>query len=37
MLNKIGLNTVRCEENIENVDYFLNKKYNQHFFKSEIL
>jgi len=32
MSNEIGLNTAWCEGSIENVDYFLNKKYNQPLF-----
>jgi hypothetical protein len=32
MSNEIGLNTAWCEGSVENVDYFLNKMYNQPLF-----
>ncbi len=37
MSNEIGLNTAWCEGSVENVDYFLNKKYNQPLFGPEML
>ncbi len=37
MSNEIGLNTAWCEGSVENVDYFLNKKYNQPLFGPEMV
>lgn len=35
--NEIGLNPAWCDGSIENVDYFLNKKYNQQLFGPDLL
>jgi hypothetical protein len=37
MSNEISLNAAWCEGSLENVDYFLNKKYNQPLFGPEML
>jgi hypothetical protein len=35
--NEIGLNAAWCDGSIENVDYFLHKKYNQQLFGPDLL
>ena len=37
MSNEIGLNPAWCDGSIENVDYFLHKKYNQNLFGPDML
>ena len=37
MSNEIGLNSAWCDGSIENVDYFLHKKYNQNLFGPDML
>jgi hypothetical protein len=37
MSNEIGLNSTWCDGSIENVDYFLHKKYNQNLFGPDML
>lgn len=35
--NEIGLNSAWCDGSVENIDYFLHKKYNQQLFGPELL